>query len=244
MKRFSEISQITAIIPTLASDPTLDERLENVLEQSWRPTDVMVLTLGPSALHLKRLPYGSYARTIHVADPKTLMELTIRTPYTVIVNPGEWLSATAFEAMELALDLHPECSAGQANRLITSPSEDLAQETFASYFGTFEKPSIPNHLKTPTAIFRTNQGWAAKWSGRELEVFFEGDNPSVYGIPFPLGHHYECPYQPASPVKIRRTALQAPKLSRKKSKPYAPRGSSLFLPSLKSLFHEGRLAPP
>ena len=191
MKRFEEVSQVTAVIPTYGDDTCVTDRLENVLEQSHRPYEVIVISFGHSFRDVLLGPYRKYTRFIPIASPKDMAELPIRTPHTVIVNPGEWLTATDFEAMELAMDLHPECSAGQANRLMTTNTEDLIQETFVPYFGVLAEHEANYRLKTPAAIFRTNQGWTANWNDTCLEVFNEDRNTKIYGIPFPLGHHYE-----------------------------------------------------
>ncbi len=197
MNPFTDTSQVTAVVPTWGDDPWLSDRLENILEQSRRPSQTLIIAWGASCHRVPPAQYRRFVRTVHVADYYDLAELAVRTPYTVVINPGEWLTATAFEAMELAMDIHPECSAGQANRLITTVSGEITQETFSPYFGALAKENTAHDLKTPTAIFRVGQGWTANWNGTRLEIFNEGNDPSIYGIPVPLGHCYESKVGPA-----------------------------------------------
>jgi hypothetical protein len=108
MNRFRLPSDVSVIVRQDHITRDVGQTLESLLEQTHPPRTILVFlpdhVPGPLSALRPYLPY------VKCCSPTSLASLPLRDigPYLMTVHGGEWLTATALEALELVLDVHDD----------------------------------------------------------------------------------------------------------------------------------------
>lgn len=180
MIRFSPPSKVTVIVETDQHDYLVDS-LESLLEQTHRPAEILVSPRNPDAEVVRAIK--PYLRFVTIVEP---LQNRVRTPYVAIMPSRQWFAATALEALETVLDLHPDLAAVHAERWELSGQDAPIRTRTVPRFGKHD--ALDSHtILSPAALFRIIPGTRFETSMRATWNHLARFSGTCFGIPHPLG---------------------------------------------------------
>ncbi|MCY0899378.1 MAG: hypothetical protein OWU33_10675 [Firmicutes bacterium] len=187
MNRFRLPSDVSVIVRHDNTAMNVGQTLESLMEQTHPPRTILVLVPDHLSGPLSDLrPYLPYVKC---CSPTSLASLPLREigPYLMSVHSGEWLTATALEALELVLDVHDEVALVHGAWGIQGGTASTVPSTPRGKY----RATPATHIQGPAVLCRTPASRpfdVIRMAREEWWHHLGKQNHCFYNIPHLLGY--------------------------------------------------------